>query len=73
MAQDYMPVPRRPPGREKELLTSEERYVVGIILVKVKSAMVWDATLLAYTDNEGIILNLDKNEMAALTRAIKKI
>lgn len=58
---------------KEKLLTSEERYVVGTILEKVKSAMVWDATLSAYTDNEGIILDLDKNEMAALTRAMKKI
>ncbi len=54
-------------------LTSNERYVVNMILEEAKRCLVWNSDQGNYEDDAGFIMTLEKDEMAALTRAIKKI
>ena len=57
----------------KTELTAKERYVVSIILEEARRCMEYDAEAQDYKDDSSFIMRLEKGEMAALTRAIKKI
>lgn len=44
-----------------------------MILEEAKRCLVWNSDQGNYEDDAGFIMTLEKDEMAALTRAIKKI
>jgi hypothetical protein len=58
---------------EKDELTATERYVVRKILSEARRSMVWDDQFGEYIDDGSFIMALKKKELAALTRAMKKL
>ena len=54
-------------------LTTKEWDVVCSILSNVEGIMTWDEEEKEYTDGDNFICRLDKEEMKALKRVIKKL
>lgn len=54
-------------------LTAAERYVVRKILSEAKRSMHWSDEYGQYQDDGSFIISLEKQELPALTRALKKI
>ena len=54
-------------------LTQQEASVLATVAGVVNEAMVWQKDWEQYADDGGVCLSLDKEEKAALTRAIRKL
>lgn len=61
------------PTTSADFFTTEERYSLRLIINTAKDSMRWNAECEQYEDDGSFILVLDKEEMAAITRALKKI
>ena len=61
------------PTTPADLFSAEERYSLRLLINTVKDSMRWNAESEQYEDDGSFILTLDKEEMAAITRALKKI
>ena len=60
-------------GIMKIELTAVEWNVVFALLDKVNDIMEWDADRQVYTDNDNFVCSMDKEEMKALRRVLKKL
>lgn len=60
-------------GSMASQFTAVERCVVDKILREVNDKMEWNESSGEYEDNGGIIISLEKEEKAALSRALRKI
>ncbi len=56
-----------------EKLTATERFVVTTILKEARRCLIYDSDRQEYVDDGSFLLLLDKEELAALARALKKI
>lgn len=58
---------------KKDDLTATESYVARKILSEAKRSFKWNEEYGEYQDDGSFLISLEKQELAALTRALRKI